>query len=392
MDKDRLDFLKQIYSGCRGEIEMRITQRDNFAIQFIVAVGAVFTLGFLDFTYAPFLFFILPLVTIFYTVQILYSYTIHDRLHKFLVSEIEPEIARQLNFSDEEKNKYCWESFCEMDSKQKGISTPGIRKGFFIKASFTMPTIAAVLFIGTAISKTLFSKALFALIIGLLVDIVFTFIIFMILHKFNRPYDICTLNKLAHRDYIQTKIKKDKNKKKAIFLDRDGTLHIDKVMTHKVEDLEYFTDTFSAIKSLSDLGFVLVIVTNQNGIRNGVYTEKDMHRFNKKIIDDFKLHGIQIGAIYYSPYDSIDNHISYKPNNGMLLRAMYELNIDMKSSYLIGDQTTDILAAIHSSVKPIMVTTGIYRSGSYKTEEYNKLAPITFSNLTEASKYILNTK
>ena len=72
----------------------------------------------------------------------------------------------------------------------------------------------------------------------------------------------------------------------------------------------------------------------------------------------------------------------------MLLRAARELNIDLANSYMIGDKVSDVLAGKNAGVKGIMVTTGLYRRGTYKTPEYEALQPITVGSLTEALAFV----
>lgn len=197
-----------------------------------------------------------------------------------------------------------------------------------------------------------------------------------------------TLDELCPVDYIDPAAIADKTPKRVVFFDRDGTLHVDKRKTHKLEDLEYFEDSFTALGDLAALGYHLVIVTNQQGIGEGLFGPDAMHAFNAQIMADMAAHGVHFDAIYYAPHAPSENHISYKPNCGMLWRAERELNIDMASSYLIGDKVSDVQAAIGAGVRGIMVTTGIYKNNDFRTAEYLALAPTTVSNLSEAVEII----
>jgi D-glycero-D-manno-heptose 1,7-bisphosphate phosphatase len=196
------------------------------------------------------------------------------------------------------------------------------------------------------------------------------------------------LDVLCPVDYIDEVALADKTPKKVIFLDRDGTIHYDKVKTHKLEDLEYFSDTVSALQGFMELGYRLVIVTNQNGIAEGLFDVDTMHIFNAQIQSDLAAHGVHFDAIYYAPHLPEENHISYKPNCGMLQRAAKELNIDLAASYMIGDKVSDVEAGIAAGVTSIMVTTGIYRSGSYRTPAYEAISPTTAHSLTEALEIV----
>ena len=193
---------------------------------------------------------------------------------------------------------------------------------------------------------------------------------------------------MTHVDYINPKYQNDKSLKKVIFLDRDGTIHVDKVNTVEEKDLEYFPDTFSALKRLSNLGFFFIIISNQDGIRKGKYDANKMHVFNQVIVKDFIKHGIELLAIYYSPYLPEDNDYSFKPNPGMIEQALKDFNIDLKHSYVIGDQMSDYKAGLAAGVNSFIVRTGIYHRPLENDKLFNNKK--AFDNLDECSFYIFN--
>lgn len=194
-------------------------------------------------------------------------------------------------------------------------------------------------------------------------------------------------------DYINIELLNNSDPIKVIFLDRDGTIHIDKKNTHRIEDLELFEDTINSLKELIDLGFHLVIVSNQDGIRKKIYDVDTMHEFNLFLLNKLKDAGIIIDALYYSPYQKEDNHYSYKPNPGMLLRAKEELNIDMNNSYIIGDSMSDVIAGDKAGVTPILVTTG-RRQELYENlndnVDYKRIKPKVYKNLANCLRFIRN--
>jgi D-glycero-D-manno-heptose 1,7-bisphosphate phosphatase len=385
--------------NCRQEILNRIQQRDQFSIQFITTVCAIVGVAMLDFQYASYLFLLLPLVTMYYSLQILYSYEIHDRIHKFLTDEVEPELGKLCGYNQYEIQKHLWETYCKVDDEKGVRRNPGIRKNFFKFVPFVMDVVSPALFYIVSVYRHLFdansgNAYVFDSLPLLVIASVslFVFIVAQLFVTFFRP---SRLNKLSPVDYKDESIiaglkKKGKFVKtsKAVFLDKDGTIYKDKVMTHKKEDLEYFPDTFDSIKSLYDKGYLIIICTNQNGIRKGVYTEHDMHEFHKQIIEDSASHGIKIAAIYYSPYDEDDKNVSYKPDFGMFIRAQDEFNIDVSKSFSIGDQITDVMASMKAFITPIMVTTGIYPNNDFKNDVYEEIKPLTVNSLKEAKDII----
>lgn len=152
---------------------------------------------------------------------------------------------------------------------------------------------------------------------------------------------------------------------KAVFLDRDGVINVDKGYVHKIEDFEFYPNVFKALKKLQDAGFKLFIVTNQSGIAVGYYTEEDFLILTNWMLNQFEKEGIKIEKVYYCPHheDGIVEKYSFKcdcrkPESGMITQAISEYNIDPKQSFLIGDKENDILAAHKEGIKAALVKTG----------------------------------
>ena len=99
-DAQKFQYLLMAYDELRDELKMRIQQRDNLAIQFIVIVGVLSGIAFTDYSYAYFTILIIPLMTLFFSIQIFSSYEVHDRLVKFIREHIEVELGHVLNVDD----------------------------------------------------------------------------------------------------------------------------------------------------------------------------------------------------------------------------------------------------------------------------------------------------
>lgn len=148
---------------------------------------------------------------------------------------------------------------------------------------------------------------------------------------------------------------------KVLFIDRDGTLHVDKVETHKVEDLELFEDTVEFLLHMLSLDYSIIIVTNQSGIGKGHYSIADMDKFNFHLVEVLKEHGVNILDIYYCPHTIEDNCECMKPNPGMIYKAVKDYNIDIVKSLFVGDQVTDMYAGKNAGIQELfLVKTGIY--------------------------------
>jgi len=136
---------------------------------------------------------------------------------------------------------------------------------------------------------------------------------------------------------------------KAIFLDRDGTINIDKAYLSKIEDFEYIPNVIEGLRILQDSGFLLIVMTNQSGIARGYYTEEDFLKLNDWMLNDLKSKGINIAKVYYCPHYSSGKIEKYrmdcecrKPKLGMYEDAIQEFDIAVEQSFTIGDKIRDL--------------------------------------------------
>ena len=141
--------------------------------------------------------------------------------------------------------------------------------------------------------------------------------------------------------------------KKALFLDRDGVINVDKEYLYKIEDIEFEDGIFELCRYFQNLGYLIIIVTNQSGIARGYFTTSDLLKLNEWLVDEFKKRDIDISKIYYCPHhpDITGECRCRKPKPGMLLDAKDEFDLDLLNSCLIGDKERDIQSAIDAGVK-----------------------------------------
>lgn len=172
--------------------------------------------------------------------------------------------------------------------------------------------------------------------------------------------------------------------RRAIFLDRDGVINEkmpDGRYVTRWEEFKFLPGVAEAIKAFNDMGFLVVIVTNQRGIAKGLYTEEDLREIHRRMCRRIERAGGRIDAIYYCPHDIHENCNCRKPKPGMILKAAEELKIDLPSSYLIGDSITDIQCGKKAGVGINMLV----RGGS-KEERGEEM--IVIESLREAVKLI----
>ena len=147
--------------------------------------------------------------------------------------------------------------------------------------------------------------------------------------------------------------------KKAIFLDRDGVINKEKNYLYKKEDFEFIDGVFEACKYFQEVGYQLIVVTNQSGISRGYYQEEDFHKITEWMLEQFESQSIKILDVFFCPHGPESTCNCRKPKPGMLLEAKEKYNIDMQYSWMIGDKEADIGAANAAEVKnTILVKTG----------------------------------
>jgi len=134
--------------------------------------------------------------------------------------------------------------------------------------------------------------------------------------------------------------------KKALFLDRDGIINVDKGYIHKQEDVDFIDGIFDLCRAARDKGYLIFVVTNQAGVDRGLYTEKHVEILHSWLKEQFRKQGVGIAEIYYCPHhpDFSGPCSCRKPEPGMILRAIDEYDVDASGSVMVGDKVGDVQA------------------------------------------------
>ncbi len=141
-----------------------------------------------------------------------------------------------------------------------------------------------------------------------------------------------------------------------VFLDRDGTLNYDPGYLKVAADLKLLAGVGPALARLKEAGAKLVVVTNQSGVGRGILTLKDLEAIHARLEGLLEQEGAALDAIYFCPHHPDDGCRCRKPNVGMVERAVSELQLDLRRSYLIGDRERDIQLAHRVGAKGILIT------------------------------------
>jgi len=146
---------------------------------------------------------------------------------------------------------------------------------------------------------------------------------------------------------------------KVVFLDRDGVINIEKNYLYKIEEFEFIDGVFESLSYLQNLGYELVIITNQSGIGRGYYTQEQYNKLTVWLKSKFKEKNINITEVFCCPHAPNQECNCRKPQIGMIQESAKILDIDYKNSWLIGDKSSDIQTAINANIpNTVQVKTG----------------------------------
>jgi D-glycero-D-manno-heptose 1,7-bisphosphate phosphatase len=185
------------------------------------------------------------------------------------------------------------------------------------------------------------------------------------------------------------------NKKKAVFLDRDGVITEDPPhYAHRVDQVRIIPGSCEAIRLLNMSGFQVIVVSNQSGVAKGYYKEHDIGLFNEEMKRQLSLEGAYLDAEYYCPHHPDGVVKEYctactcrKPQPGMLIRAAKQHRIDLNTSFMVGDKFSDIVAGKSVNCRTIFVLTGHGKDEVSFLE--GSTVPVAVNLLNAVKEYII---
>jgi D,D-heptose 1,7-bisphosphate phosphatase len=182
----------------------------------------------------------------------------------------------------------------------------------------------------------------------------------------------------------------------AAFLDRDGTITVERGYLRRPDDVELIPGAADAVRSLGQAGFLAVVVSNQSGVARGLMTEEDVALVHEKLESLLAIEGARLDGAYYCPNFAEGTDERYtrdvscrKPAPGLIERAVRDLGIDLPSSVMVGDQVSDIELASGVGIPGVLVLTGKGREALATARERGLPVAHSASDLREAAAWII---
>lgn len=176
---------------------------------------------------------------------------------------------------------------------------------------------------------------------------------------------------------------------KAFFLDRDGTLNVDYDYVHKIEEWTWCDGAIEALERIRDMGYKILVVTNQSGVARGRYDMRDVRKLHEWVDDQLAKHDVKITEWYVAPWhpefheDQDPRLLNYrKPGIGFFEKAKAKYNLDLSQSCMAGDKVSDLQPAVKLEMTPFFIRSRHEESQDHEWLDKHKIE--TYDRLLDA--------
>jgi len=159
--------------------------------------------------------------------------------------------------------------------------------------------------------------------------------------------------------------------KKAVFLDRDGTIARDVPYCSRPEDFELLPGVSEGIRLLNEAGFKVIVITNQSGVSRGYFTKEMLEEIHQKMKDDLSKFGAHIDGIYFCPHHPDQGCDCRKPKPTLIYQATQAHGIQLDESFFIGDMPLDVVAGYAAGCKACLISS----SRTWERNRYSTVEP-----------------
>ncbi len=179
----------------------------------------------------------------------------------------------------------------------------------------------------------------------------------------------------------------------AVFLDRDGTINEDPGYLGEPEKVKLLPGVAKALSYLkNELHFKLIVISNQSGIARGLITKENVEKVNKRINEILLNENVSIDAFYYCPshpdFNIPEECSCRKPSPKLVFDAANDMEIDLTTSYFIGDTVSDVECGKNAGLKTILVKTGYGEDSISILQKQKNFPSFVAENLADASNFI----
>jgi D-glycero-D-manno-heptose 1,7-bisphosphate phosphatase len=180
--------------------------------------------------------------------------------------------------------------------------------------------------------------------------------------------------------------------RRAVFLDRDGTLNEDTGYPSDLRQVHIYPAAFEAVRRLRAAGFATVVVTHQAGLGRGYFDAAALAQLHDRFLDEFRRRGAALDGLYSCPHAGVGPEPACscaKPGPGLGLQAARELGLDLSASFMIGDKPVDVRFGLAIGAVPVLVLTGYGRAAATALAAAGIRPAFTAAGVLEAASWII---
>ena len=179
--------------------------------------------------------------------------------------------------------------------------------------------------------------------------------------------------------------------KRAVFLDRDGTIIEERNYLCRVEDVAIIPGAAAALGQLQQADYKLFIVSNQSGVGRGYFTVADVERVNEHLVQELLREGVRFEKIYFATERPDVPSRGRKPSPQFLLDARDEFGVDLAQSYMIGDKLIDLECGWNAGVKGCLLVRTGYGAAAERAAAGKLGTAAVVDDLFAAAQFILES-
>jgi len=166
---------------------------------------------------------------------------------------------------------------------------------------------------------------------------------------------------------------------KCVFFDRDGVVNFAAPLGEYIQtpdEFEVIPAFLDALRVVKKHGYMAVVITNQQGVGKGLYSDEDVEGIHQKLESLLQAEGLALDAVYYCPHLIKEECDCRKPEPGMFLQAAAKWDIDLKASWMVGDNFSDVEAGAAAGCRTILVSRLAHEGATHRIDRMDDLPPL----------------